>query len=175
MPEKSERIVLGGGCFWCLAAVYKRIEGVVSTRPGYAGGNLSDPSYEQVCTGKTGHAEVVEVSYHPDVVTLETLLEVFWRAHDPTTPNRQGGDVGTQYRSIILYEDDAQRNLAEMSLSGLIASGAYRIEPVTEIVPLDTFWPAEAYHSDYFENNRSQGYCRLVIEPKLHKLSLLED
>ena len=175
MPVNSERIVLGGGCFWCLEAVYKRIEGVVSTRPGYAGGRLKEPTYEQVCTGETGHVEVVEVSFDPKIVSLEAILEIFWRAHDPTTPDRQGGDIGTQYRSVIFCADEVQTAAAKASLSELAASGAYEDEPVTQILPLDTFWPAEAYHKNYFDNNRGRGYCRAVIEPKLHKLALLED
>ena len=175
MIDRNERIVLGGGCFWCIEAVYKRIEGVISTRPGYAGGTTANPDYERVCTGGTGHAEVVEIIFDPDVISLEALLEVFWRAHDPTTRDRQGGDVGTQYRSVILYADERQKAVAESSLAGLTASGTCVNNPVTQILPLQTFWPAEAYHKDYFENNRAQGYCRVVIEPKLHKLALLED
>ena len=175
MTDTSERIILGGGCFWCIEAVYKRIQGVVATRPGYAGGHLDNPDYKQVCTGETGHAEVVEISYDPHVISTETILEIFWRAHDPTTLNRQGNDVGTQYRSVILYSNEKQKELAEKSLAGLIDAGTYDDPPVTRIQPLETFWPAEAYHKDYFESNRSQGYCRVVIEPKLHKLALLED
>ena len=175
MTSGTDRIVLGGGCFWCLEAVYKRISGVTSTRPGSAGGQVENPDYEQVCTGDTGHAEVVEISFDPSVISSEAILEIFWRAHDPTTKDRQGNDVGTQYRSIILYADEKQKNLAEQSLSGLIESGLYPNLPVTTIEPLGTFWPAEAYHKDYFESHRSQSYCRLVIEPKLHKLALMED
>ena len=175
MTSGTERIVLGGGCFWCLKAVYNRISGITSTRPGYAGGHVENPDYEQVCTGETGHAEVVEISYDPSVLSTEAVLEIFWRAHDPTTRDRQGNDVGTQYRSIILYADENQKKLAEQSLAGLIASGMYPNLPVTTIEPLGTFWPAEAYHKDYFEGHRSQSYCRLVIEPKLHKLALMED
>lgn len=175
MPVQNESIVLGGGCFWCLEAIFRRIEGVLSVRPGYAGGNLSNPSYEQVCTGESGHAEVVEITYAPQVLPLEAILEIFWKAHDPTTLNRQGNDVGTQYRSIILYRDEKQKAAAEASLTNLESSGAYSDQAVTKIQPLTTFWPAEAYHKDYFEKNRQQGYCRMIIEPKLHKLALLED
>jgi len=175
MTDNSQRIVLGGGCFWCLEAVYKRIPGIVSTRPGYAGGHVENPDYKQVCTGTTGHAEVVEISFDPREITLEAILEIFWRAHDPTTRDRQGPDVGPQYRSIILYADDNQRTLAERSLKGLVAAGTYADLPVTQIEALDTFWPAEAYHKDYYESHRNQPYCALTIEPKLHKLALLED
>jgi len=170
-----ERIVVGGGCFWCIEAVYKRIRGVVATRPGYAGGFAENPDYKQVCTGATGHAEVVEISYDRTAITGDAILEIFWRAHDPTTLNRQGNDVGSQYRSIILYANAGQKSLAEASLKDLVQSGTLTNPPVTQIVPLETFWPAEAYHKDYFEANRGQSYCRLVIEPKLHKLVLLED
>ena len=175
MTSNIQRLVIGGGCFWCLEAIFKRISGVTSTRPGYAGGHVENPDYEQVCTGVTGHAEVVEVSFDTDVISAEAILEIFWRAHDPTTKDRQGQDVGDQYRSIILYSDDEQKQLAQRSLEGLIESGMYPSMPVTQIEPLGTFWPAEAYHKDYFEDHRSQGYCRLVIEPKLHKLALMED
>ena len=175
MNEKSETIVLGGGCFWCIEAVYKRIEGITSTRPGYAAGGIDNPDYKQVCSGTTGHAEVVEIAYNPGLISMKAVLEIFWKAHDPTTPNRQGNDVGTQYRSIILYADEAQRSAAEASLAELAASGAYSNPPVTQIEALGTFWPAEAYHKDYFEGNRTQGYCRVIIEPKLKKLSLLND
>ncbi len=175
MRSGIDRIVLGGGCFWCLEAVFKRISGVISTRPGYAGGHLDNPDYKQVCTGETGHAEVVEISFDRSVISIEAILEIFWRAHDPTTKDRQGADVGTQYRSIILYADEEQKEAAQQSLEGLIESAMYPSLPVTLIEPLGTFWPAEAYHKDYFEDHRNIGYCRLVIEPKLHKLALMED
>lgn len=175
MNPNTKRIVLGGGCFWCLEAVFKRISGVTSTRPGYAGGSAENPDYAQICTGETGHAEVVEISFDPEIISTEALLEIFWRAHDPTTLNRQGEDVGHQYRSIILYADENQKHTAEVSLAGLVESGMFSDMPVTAIEALGTFWPAEAYHKDYFEGHRTKGYCRLVIEPKLHKLALLED
>jgi len=171
----TEKIVVGGGCFWCIEAVYKRIKGVLATRCGYAGGHTENPSYKQVCGGETGHAEVVEISYNESLLSTEAILEVFWRAHDPTTANRQGSDIGTQYRSIILYADERQKELAEFSLSKLKSSGMYKHPPVTQILPLETFWPAESYHKDYFEANRAQSYCRMVIEPKLRELSLLKD
>ena len=175
MTNDSEPIVLGGGCFWCIEAVYKRIKGITSTRPGYAGGHAENPNYRQVCSGSTGHAEVVEVSYDPAVLSLDTILEIFWKSHDPTARDRQGSDVGTQYRSIILYADETQKITAEASLAQLTASGVHVKAPATQIEALETFWPAEPSHKDYFENNRGQPYCRVVIEPKLHKLALLED
>ena len=175
MSNNSECIVLGGGCFWCIEAVYKRIKGVSSTRPGYAGGTAENPDYKQVCTGETGHAEVVEICFDNAILSLETILEIFWRAHDPTTINRQGNDVGSQYRSIIFYTNAAQKELAELSLKGLIKDGTYSKLPVTEILLLETFYPAEVYHKDYFETNRGESYCRMIIEPKLLKMLLLED
>ena len=175
MTDNIERIVIGGGCFWCIEAVYKRIKGVTSTRPGYAGGVTENPDYKQVRTGETDHAEVVEICFDRTVISTEAILEIFWRAHDPTTANRQGNDVGSQYRSIIFYADENQKELAELSLKGLIDAGTHKDPPVTQILPLETFWPAEAYHKDYFEANRGQSYCRIVIEPKLHKLALMED
>jgi peptide-methionine (S)-S-oxide reductase len=175
MTDDIERIIIGGGCFWCIEAVYKRIKGVTSTRPGYAGGSIENPDYKQVCTGTTGHAEVVEISYDKTVISSDAILELFWRAHDPTTLNRQGNDTGTQYRSIIFYADEAQKELAETSMNDLVKSGTYADRPVTQIVPLETFWPAEAYHKDYFEANRGQSYCRLVIEPKLQKMLLVKE
>ena len=175
MTDNIERFIIGGGCFWCIEAVYKRIKGVTSTRPGYAGGIVENPDYKQVSTGTTGHAEVVEISYDKTVISSEAILELFWRAHDPTTLNRQGADVGSHYRSIILYADEAQKELAETSMDTLVKSGTYADPPVTQIVPLETFWPAEAYHKDYFEANRGQSYCRLVIQPKLQKMLLIED
>ncbi len=175
MSDNRECIVLGGGCFWCIEAVYKRIKGVVSTRPGYAGGNSENPDYRSVSTGETGHAEVVEVCFDRDVLPLATLLEIFWRAHDPTTLNRQGNDMGSQYRSVIYYSSKAQKEVAESSLQGLTLAGTYSSLPVTAIEPLVKFWQAEEYHKDYFEANRGQSYCRMVIEPKLLKLLLMED
>jgi len=175
MADNMECIVLGGGCFWCIEAVFKRIRGVVSTRPGYAGGRNPNPDYRQVSSGETGHAEVVEVCFDNKVLSLATLLEIFWRAHDPTTLNRQGNDIGSQYRSVIYYSNETQKEVSEASLQGLILAGTYSSLPVTRIEALETFWPAEDYHKDYFEANRGQSYCRMVIEPKLLKLLLMED
>jgi peptide-methionine (S)-S-oxide reductase len=166
----TQTAVLGGGCFWCIEAVYERIEGVKSVVSGYAGGTKPDPTYEQVCTGTTGHAEVVEIEFDPAVISYERILEIFWKAHDPTSLNRQGADVGTQYRSIILYRDEAQRAAAEKSRSQ--AAGQFERRIVTEIVPLKAFYRAEQYHQDYYANNPYAGYCTFVIRPKLQKLGL---
>lgn len=165
--KKLEMAVLGGGCFWCTEAIFKRVKGVKAVIPGYTGGNVMDPSYHQVCAGNTGHAEVVRISYDPVIITFEDLLTVFWHAHDPTTLNRQGNDIGSQYRSIILYADESQREQAEASLKAMDASGVYRQPIVTEIKPLEKFYPAEDYHHDYFAQNPNQPYCQAVIAPKV--------
>jgi len=165
------RATLGGGCFWCIEAVYKAKDGVISVTSGYAGGSRPNPTYEQVCTGATGHAEVVQIEYDPSRISYEELLAIFWKAHDPTTLNRQGHDVGTQYRSIILYHDEEQRRVAEESKRR--AAAAFADPVVTEISSLDTFYPAEDYHQDYFEKNPNAGYCRVIIAPKLKKLGIL--
>jgi peptide-methionine (S)-S-oxide reductase len=162
--------VIGGGCFWCVEAVYKRIPGVISVVSGYAGGTAANPSYEEVCTGTTGHAEVVRISFDPAKIGYKDILDVFFKAHDPTTPDRQGADVGTQYRSIILYDGDEQRREAEESVKK--AQKLYKDPIVTQIVPLGDFFPAEDYHKDYFDSHRGASYCRLVIAPKLRKMGL---
>lgn len=169
-PSRTETIVLGGGCFWCVEAVYERIDGVLDAVSGYAGGTLKNPTYEQVSTGRTGHAEVVQITYDPSRISLEKILEIFWKAHDPTTPNRQGADVGTQYRSIILYKDETQRTAAEESKRK--AQAGFRNPIVTEIAPLTEFYRAEEYHQDYYRKNPYAGYCTFVIRPKLEKLGL---
>lgn len=166
----TETATFGGGCFWCIEAVYKRVDGVHAVTSGYAGGETPDPSYEQICTGRTGHAEVVQVEFDPSLVSYGQILDTFWKAHDPTTLNRQGADVGPQYRSIILYHDEKQKEEAHASRDRAQADFADPI--VTEIVPLDTFYPAEQYHQDYFEKNPHAGYCRVVIQPKLQKLGI---
>jgi len=166
--DKSASIILGGGCFWCVEALYERIDGVAAVESGYSAGEDPNPTYEEICTGKTGHAEVVKITFDPAVVSLETLLDFFWEAHDPTTLNRQGADVGTQYRSIILYANELQANAAKASLKK--AQARFKDPIVTEIEELDTFFPAEKYHQDYFENNPNAPYCRFVIAPKLKKL-----
>jgi peptide-methionine (S)-S-oxide reductase len=166
----TDYAVFGGGCFWCTEAVFKRVEGVVSVASGYAGGTAKNPSYEQVCSGGTGHAEVVKVEYDPGEVSYEKLLEWFWKSHDPTTLNRQGADVGTQYRSIILYRNGEQKKAAEKSKKEI--GRLYSKPIVTEIVPLREFYPAEEYHQDYFEKNPYAGYCTVVIRPKLRMMGM---
>ncbi|MDR0902313.1 MAG: peptide-methionine (S)-S-oxide reductase MsrA [Opitutaceae bacterium] len=161
-------IVLGGGCFWCVEAAYQLVPGVVSVTSGYAGGSVANPAYKEVCTGRTGHAEVVRVEFDAAKVSLERLLDFFWVIHDPTTLNRQGADAGTQYRSVIFYADDAQRRAAESSLAR--ANPGWGGKIVTEIKPLAAFYRAEEYHQDYFRKNPNQGYCRAVIRPKIDKL-----
>ena len=168
MTERRETATLGGGCFWCLDAAYREIEGVTHVVSGYAGGERPNPTYEQVCTGRTGHAEVVQVEFDPDVISYADVLDIFWAIHDPTTLNRQGADVGTQYRSVIFYADDDQRRAAEASRDAI--QDAWPRPVVTEIVPLQAFYPAEEYHQDYFAKNPDQGYCQLIINPKLKKL-----
>jgi peptide-methionine (S)-S-oxide reductase len=165
-----ETATFGSGCFWCTEAVFQRIKGVESVESGYSGGNVKNPTYYEVCEGTTGHAEVVQVTYDPKVVTYPELLEVFWKLHDPTTLNRQGNDVGTQYRSVIFYHTDEQKELAEHYMRKLDESGAYSRPIVTEIAPYSEFYPAENYHQNYFRENGRMPYCRLVIVPKMEKL-----
>ena len=166
----TETITLGGGCFWCIEAVYKRMNGVRRATSGYAGGSVANPTYEAVCAGRTGHAEVVQVEFDPEVVGLADVLRRFFSAHDPTTPNRQGNDVGTQYRSAVYYHDERQLEVVEAVRREVQATLSRPI--VTEVAPLSTFYPAEEYHRDYFDRNPGAGYCRLVIAPKLTKLGI---
>ncbi len=170
VSRKTELATFGAGCFWCVEAVFQRIDGVISVVPGYAGGHTVNPTYEEVCAGTTGHAEVAQVRFDPDQVTYARLLEVFWQSHDPTTLNRQGGDIGTQYRSVIFYHGDGQRRIAEESKAE--ASGLFDAPIMTEIEPLREFYEAETYHQDYYDRNPNAGYCRVVIRPKLKKLGL---
>jgi len=167
--DSLKKATFGSGCFWCTEAVFERVKGVHSVVSGYAGGTVENPTYEQVCTGTTGHAEVTQITYDPEVISYDELLQIFWRTHDPTTLNRQGNDVGTQYRSVIFYHDDEQKQLAEKYKEELNASGAWEDPIVTEIVPLSVFYEAEDYHQNYYENNPNQGYCSFVIAPKLEK------
>jgi peptide-methionine (S)-S-oxide reductase len=167
-PQKLETATFGGGCFWCAEAVFQRIPGVKSVVSGFAGGTTPNPSYEQVCTGDTGHAEVVQIKFDPSIISYDKLLGVFWEAHDPTTLNRQGNDVGTQYRSIILYSDDAQKAEAEKSKAEEAKNFSAPI--VTQIVPLTKFYPAEDYHQNYYNQHQGQSYCQFIIGPKLRKL-----
>ena len=159
--------ILGGGCFWCLEAAYELLAGVESVESGYAGGSREVPTYEEVCTGRTGHAEVVRVRFDPAKVTYAELLDLFWRIHDPTTPDRQGADVGSQYRSVIFYNDEGQRRIAQASLEA--AQRRFASPIVTELEPVPRFWPAEEYHRGYYRKHPDAAYCRAVIAPKLAK------
>jgi peptide-methionine (S)-S-oxide reductase len=165
----TESVVLAGGCFWCTEAVFSELRGVVSARPGYSGGSVADPTYEQVCTGRTGHAEAVEVRFDPRAVSLHDLLIVFFTTHDPTTRDRQGPDVGTQYRSAVFYRDPAQKAVAEQVLREIAEEKLYPKPVVTELVPLEAFYPAEEYHRNYYRRHPEQAYCQAVIAPKLSK------
>jgi|SRR5581483_4897729 peptide-methionine (S)-S-oxide reductase len=166
----TEIATLANGCFWCSEAVFSRLKGVKSVVPGYSGGKIEEPSYEDVCTGRTGHAEAAQIEFDPAVISFEKLLDVFWHTHDPTTLNRQGADVGTQYRSAIFYHDDRQREIAENSKRELEEEGIYNDPIVTEITPFKNFYIAEDYHKKYYENHQDAQYCRFVIEPKIRKL-----
>lgn len=167
--SSTESIVLGGGCFWCTEAVFDRVQGVVDVESGYSNGQTLNPSYEQVCTGRTGHAEVVKVVFDPAQISLREILEIFFVVHDPTTLNRQGNDVGTQYRSGIYYLDPAQKQVTDEVIREIGDSKTYRAPIVTEVEPLANYSAAEAYHQDYFLNNPNQGYCAFVVGPKVEK------
>ena len=159
----------GGGCFWCTEAVFRDLRGVESVVSGYAGGHVANPSYEAVSAGRTGHAEVVQVTFDPSAITYRELLEIFFATHDPTTLNRQGGDVGPQYRSVVFFHDEAQRHDAEVVIAELEREGVFEDAVVTRVEPLDRFYPAERYHQEYYARNPGQGYCQVVIAPKLAK------
>ncbi|MGC9396317.1 MAG: peptide-methionine (S)-S-oxide reductase MsrA [Anaerolineae bacterium] len=165
----AEVATLGGGCFWCLEAVFDKLKGVLHVESGYAGGTVPNPTYKQVCTGMTGHAEVIQITFDPQIITFRGILEVFFDIHDPTTLNRQGADVGTQYRSVIFYHSDAQKTTAEALIAELEAEHMWESPIVTEVVPFDAFYQAEDYHQEYYRQNRQQPYCRAVIAPKLAK------
>jgi len=167
--DKLKTATFGAGCFWCTEAVFLNVNGVSKVVSGYSGGKVKNPSYREVCTGMTGHAEVTQITYDPSVVSYEDLLEVFWNTHDPTTLNRQGADEGTQYRSVVFYNDEEQRKIAEQYKKQLEASHVYKNPIVTEISPLTNFYPAEDYHQNYFALNPNQGYCQYVIRPKVDK------
>ena len=167
---KSEIATLGGGCFWCVEAVFQRIEGVISVKPGYAGGNIKNPTYKQICTGNTGHAEVAKIEFDPSKITYAQILNVFWQSHDPTTLNRQGNDVGTQYRSVIFFHNESQEEIAKKSKIDADKSGYWDNEIVTEVTLLNNYYDAEDYHDNYYDNNPNQPYCLFVIKPKLDKL-----
>lgn len=164
-----QQATFGSGCFWCTEAVFQQLDGVEAVVSGYSGGKLPNPTYEDICTGATGHAEVIQVTFDPAVVSYADLLEAFWHSHDPTTLNQQGNDVGTQYRSVVFYHDDEQRKLAELYKQKLDESGAFDDPIVTEISPLNDFYAAEGYHQNYYNDNPRQGYCAFIIRPKLDK------
>lgn len=165
----NDTIVLGGGCYWCVEAVYEMLDGVVDVRSGYSGGKIANPTYEAVCSGKTGHAEVIQISFDSTKTSVNEILKVFFTVHDPTTLNRQGADVGTQYRSVIFYRNDNQKQIALEIISALNEQKVYPSKIVTEVSPLNVFYVAEDYHQDYYERNSEQGYCRMVIQPKIEK------
>jgi peptide-methionine (S)-S-oxide reductase len=169
-PAATEVATLGGGCFWCLEAVFQRLRGVSRVVSGYAGGHVANPSYEAVCTGRTGHAEVVQVHFDPAVISYRDLLSVFFTIHDPTSLNRQGADVGTQYRSVIFYHSPEQKKAAQDVINALTTERVWRDPIVTEISPLPEFYPAEDYHQDYYNRNPNQPYCQVVVAPKVAKL-----
>jgi len=169
MSSTMETATLGGGCFWCVEAIYQDVIGVHKVVSGYAGGTVENPTYEEVCSGTTGHAEVVQIAFDPTVISFEEILFIFWRTHDPTTLNRQGNDVGTQYRSVIYYHDEEQKSIAEQSKAETEASDLWADPIVTEIAPLPIFYEGEAYHQNYFVDNPYQPYCIFVINPKVQK------
>lgn len=169
MTQNLEKATLGGGCFWCTEAVYLDVIGVEKVVSGYAGGSVPNPTYEQICTGLTGHAEIIDVYFDPDVISYENIVEIFWHVHDPTTLNRQGADVGTQYRSVIFYHNEEQKMIAEQSLKDAETAGVWPDPFVTEISPAPEIYSAEKYHQDYYANNPYQPYCMVVVSPKLRK------
>ncbi len=169
--DKLEKATFGSGCFWCTEAVFQQLRGVKSVVSGYSNGNVENPTYEDVCSGTTGHAEVIQVTYDPAVISFDELLKVFWQTHDPTTPNQQGNDIGTQYRSAVFYHTEEQRRIAEQYKRQLDASKTFAKPIVTEITPINNFYPAEKYHQNYFNSNPSQGYCQFVIRPKVEKFN----
>ena len=170
ISNELEVITLASGCFWCTEAVFKRVNGVVSAVSGYSGGSVDNPNYDQVCSGRTGHAEAVQVKFDPKVVSLEQILEIFWYTHDPTTLNRQGNDIGTQYRSAVFYNSQSQKHTALKIKNDLESKKIYSNPIVTEITPFKNFYQAEEYHKDYYDNNRAAPYCSYVIDPKVNKL-----
>lgn len=167
--KNLKEVTFGAGCFWCIEAVFEELKGVVSVESGYSGGQVKNPTYEQICTGTTGHAEVARIVYDADIINFKELLEVFWQTHDPTTLNRQGNDIGTQYRSVIFYHDKSQKDQAEHYKVELNKSGAFSSTIVTEITPLNDYYKAENYHQNYYSLNPNQGYCQYIIAPKMEK------
>ena len=167
--NQLELATFGNGCFWCTEAIFEQLEGVTEVESGYAGGSVKDPSYKEVCSGTTGHAEVIRLTFDPKVISFRELLDVFFNTHDPTTLNRQGADVGTQYRSAIFYHSEEQKVEAEKMIADLKYEKVFEDEIVTEVTPINNYYKAETYHQDYYNNNKNQGYCRMVINPKLEK------
>ncbi len=170
MNDDSETATLANGCFWCSEAIFKRLKGVKSVTPGYAGGTIKNPSYDQVCNGTTGHAESIQIVFDPSVIDFDKIINIFWHTHNPTTLNRQGNDVGTQYRSAIFHHNEKQREIAEKSKKDLEKERIYKDSIVTEITPFKNFYTAENYHKDYYDKNKQATYCNFVIDPKIHKL-----
>lgn len=168
---RIEVATLAGGCFWCTEAIFKRLKGVLSVESGYSGGEMDEPNYEAVSTGRTGHAEAIQITFDPSIISYDLLLEVFWKLHDPTTLNRQGADVGTQYRSVIFYHNERQKKIAQESKGKIAKSGMYKDKIVTQIVPFKNFFKAEDYHQNYYDANITNPYCRIVIDPKITKFS----
>jgi peptide-methionine (S)-S-oxide reductase len=166
----KEIATLAGGCFWCTEAIFRRLNGVTSVLPGYAGGTVENPSYDDVYTGITGHAESIQIEFDPSLLPYEKILDIFWHTHNPTTLNQQGDDIGPQYRSVIFYHDEKQKKIAEKSLADFQQEGIYRDRIVTKIVPFTNFYVAEDYHQNYYERNKGAAYCNIVIDPKIHKL-----
>jgi methionine-S-sulfoxide reductase len=169
LADVREEITLGGGCFWCLETIYGEIKGVEKVLSGYSGGSVVNPTYEEVCAGSTGHAEVVQITFNPQIITAEKLLRIFFATHDPTTLNRQGADAGTQYRSIIFYRNQKQKDVIDKVIGELKKNKVYKNPIVTEVVPFETFYTAEEYHQNYYKQNQQQPYCRIIINPKLEK------
>jgi peptide-methionine (S)-S-oxide reductase len=172
MNDQSEIATLANGCFWCTEAIFKRLKGVKSVLPGYSGGTVKNPTYDEVCTGRTGHAESIQIEFDSKVIPYEKILDIFWHTHDPTTLNRQGNDIGTQYRSAIFYHTKEQKEIAENSKKELEKKGIYKDPIVTEISPFENFYVAEDYHKNYYENHRDAPYCNFIIDPKMRKLLL---
>ena len=168
--KEMQKATFGAGCFWCVEAVFERLEGVVDVIPGYSGGHKNNPTYKEICTGMTGHAEVAQITFDPKIITFDDLLNMFWKSHDPTTRNRQGNDIGTQYRSAIFYHNNEQKSIAEESKNKVDNSNIFSNPIVTEITKLEKFWVAEDYHNNYYNNNMNQPYCKFIIKPKLDKL-----
>lgn len=175
LENKTMEVVFGGGCFWCTEAIFKQLKGVIEVSSGYSGGELKNPDYEEVSSGETGHAEVVRIRYNPDEIAFEKLLEVFFLTHDPTTLNRQGADIGTQYRSVVFFTTPDQERKTNEIIAKLNGNMVYQNPIVTEVIPLKTFYPAENYHQNYFNLNGNQPYCRIVIQPKMDKFRKLFD